>query len=96
MILCVVLQTFMYLYLSTRQDAVPQASKETFKSDKETLNQKNMDNFYTVALVMLFVAIINLGRVLKEKRSGGRTFGIVINGLAIVFLVVALIVKSFL
>lgn len=55
-----------------------------------------MDNFYTVALVMLFVAIINLGRVLKEKRSGGRTFGIAINGLAIVFLVVALIVKSFL
>ena len=40
-------------------------------------------------LVLLVIAIINLVRTLKEKKTNGRFWGVAINVVAIVLLVVA-------
>ena len=48
-----------------------------------------MGRFYILMLVLLLIAIINLVRALKEKKTNGRFWGVAINVVAIVLLVVA-------
>lgn len=54
-----------------------------------------MSNFYVLMSALLVIAIINLVRALKEKKSKGRFWGVIINVVGIILLVVA-IVLSFL
>ena len=54
-----------------------------------------MSNFYVLMLALLVIAIINLVRALKEKKSKGKIWGVTINVVGIILLVVA-IVLSFL
>ncbi len=54
-----------------------------------------MSEFHIVMLVLLIIAIINLFRVVKENKSNGKVFGIIINVIAIILLAVAMIIKSF-
>ena len=54
-----------------------------------------MSKFYVLMLALLVIAIINLVRALKEKKSKGRFWGVIINVVGIILLVVA-IVLSFL
>ena len=51
-----------------------------------------MGRFYILMLVLLLIAIINLVRALKEKKSKGKFWGVAINVVAIVLLVVAVVV----
>ena len=48
-----------------------------------------MSNFYVLMSALLVIAIINLVRALKEKKTNGRFWGVAINVVAIVLLVVA-------
>ena len=48
-----------------------------------------MGRFYILMLVLLLIAIINLVRALKEKKSKGKLWGVAINVVAIILLVVA-------
>ena len=48
-----------------------------------------MGRFYILMLVLLIIAIINLVRALKEKKANGKSWGVDINVVAIVLLVVA-------
>lgn len=54
-----------------------------------------MSKFYVLMLALLVIAIINLVRALKEKKSKGKFWGVAINVVGIILLVVA-IVLSFL
>ena len=54
-----------------------------------------MSKFYVLMLALLVIAIINLVRALKEKKSKGKICGVTINVVGIILLVVA-IVLSFL
>ena len=54
-----------------------------------------MSKFYVLMLALLVIAIINLVRALKEKKSKGKFWGVTINIVGIILLVVA-IVLSFL
>lgn len=54
-----------------------------------------MSKFYIVMLVLLLIAIINLGRALRENKSNSRILGVTINVVAIILLVIALIVGLF-
>ena len=49
-----------------------------------------MSKFYILMLVLLVIAIINLVRALKEKKTNGRVLGVTINVVAIVLLIIAL------
>ena len=44
-------------------------------------------------LVLLLIAIINLVRALKEKKSKGKFWGVAINVVGIILLVVAMILS---
>ena len=48
-----------------------------------------MSKFYLLMVILLVIAIINLVRALKEKKTNGRFWGVAINVVAIVLLVVA-------
>ena len=48
-----------------------------------------MGRFYILMLVLLLIAIINLVRALKEKKSKGKFWGVAINVVGIILLVVA-------
>ena len=48
-----------------------------------------MSKFYILMLVLLLIAIINLVRALKEKKSKGKFWGVAINVIGIILLVVA-------
>ena len=52
-----------------------------------------MSKFYILMLVLLVIAIINLVRALKEKKSKGRFWGVAINVLGIILLVVAVVIS---
>ena len=52
-----------------------------------------MSKFYILMLVLLVIAIINLVRALKEKKTKGRFWGVAINVVAIVLLVVAIAIS---
>ena len=48
-----------------------------------------MSRFYILMLVLLLIAIINLARALKETKSKGKFWGVAINVVGIILLVVA-------
>ena len=52
-----------------------------------------MSKFYILMLVLLVIAIINLVRALKEKKSNSRVLGVTINAVAIVLLIIALVLS---
>ena len=52
-----------------------------------------MSKFYILMLVLLVIAIINLVRALKEKKTNGRFWGVAINVVAIVLLVLAVAIS---
>ena len=52
-----------------------------------------MSKFYILILVLLVIAIINLVRALKEKKTNGRFWGVAINVVSIVLLVVAVAIS---
>ena len=52
-----------------------------------------MSNFYVLMSALLVIAIINLVRALKEKKTNGRFWGVAINVVAIVLLVVAVAIS---
>ena len=54
-----------------------------------------MSKFYILMVILLIIAIINLVRALKEKKSKGKFWGVTINVVGIILLVVS-IVLSFL
>ena len=51
--------------------------------------------FYILMLVLLLIAIINLVRALKEKKSKGKFWGVAINVVGIILLVVAITLSFF-
>ena len=52
-----------------------------------------MSKFYILMLVLLVIAIINLVRALKEKKTNGRLWGVAINVVAIVLLAIAVAIS---
>ena len=52
-----------------------------------------MSKFYILMVVLLIIAIINLVRALKEKKSKGRFWGVAIHVLGIILLVVAVVIS---
>ena len=52
-----------------------------------------MSKFYILMLVLLVIAIINLVRALKEKKANGKSWGVDINVVAIVLLIIALVLS---
>ena len=48
-----------------------------------------MSKFYILMVILLIIAIINLVRALKEKKSKGKFWGVAINVVGIILLVVA-------
>ncbi|MBO7220680.1 MAG: hypothetical protein J6V21_05800 [Alistipes sp.] len=48
-----------------------------------------MGKFYILMAILLVIAIINLARALKEKKSKGKFWGVAINVASIILLVVA-------
>ena len=54
-----------------------------------------MGRFYILMLVLLLIAIINLVRALKEKKSKGKFWGVAINVVGIILLVVAITLSFF-
>lgn len=46
-----------------------------------------MSKFYVLLLALLVIAIINLVRALKEKKSKGKFWGVTINVVGIILLV---------
>ena len=49
----------------------------------------DMSKFYILMVILLIIAIINLVRALKEKKSKGKFWGVAINVVGIILLVVA-------
>ena len=52
-----------------------------------------MSKFYILMLVLLLIAIINLVRALKEKKTKGKFWGVAINVVGIILLVVAVAIS---
>lgn len=52
-----------------------------------------MSKFYVLLLALLVIAIINLVRALKEKKSNSRVLGVTINAVSIVLLLVAVMIS---
>ena len=52
-----------------------------------------MSKFYILMLVLLLIAIINLARALKETKSKGKFWGVAINVVSIVLLLVAVVIS---
>ncbi len=52
-----------------------------------------MSKFYILMVILLIIAIINLVRALKEKKSNSRVLGVTINAVSIVLLLVAVVIS---
>ena len=52
-----------------------------------------MSKFYILMVILLIIAIINLVRALKEKKSNSRVLGVTINAISIVLLLVAVVIS---
>ena len=52
-----------------------------------------MSKFYILMVILLIIAIINLVRALKEKKSNSRVLGVTINVVGIVLLLVAVVIS---
>ena len=52
-----------------------------------------MSKFYILMVILLIIAIINLARALKEKKTNGRFWGVAINVVAIVLLAIAVAIS---
>ena len=52
-----------------------------------------MSKFYILMVILLVIAIINLLRALKEKKSNSRVLGVTINAVSIVLLLVAVVIS---
>ena len=52
-----------------------------------------MSKFYLLMVILLVIAIINLARALKEKKSNSRVLGVTINAVSIVLLLVAVVIS---
>ena len=52
-----------------------------------------MSTFYILMVILLIIAIINLARALKEKKSNSRVLGVTINAVSIVLLLVAVVIS---
>ena len=52
-----------------------------------------MSIFYILMVILLIIAIINLVRALKEKKSNSRVLGVTINAVSIVLLLVAVVIS---
>ena len=52
-----------------------------------------MSKFYILMVILLIIAIINLVRALKEKKTNGRFWGVAINVVAIVLLAIAVAIS---
>ena len=52
-----------------------------------------MSKFYILMVTLLIIAIINLARALKEKKSNGKLWGVAINVVAIVLLAIAVAIS---
>mgnify|MGYP006991665056 FL=1 len=52
-----------------------------------------MSKFYLLMVILLIIAIINLLRVLKEKKSRSKVLGVTINAVGIVLLLVAVVIS---
>ena len=53
-----------------------------------------MSKFYVLMLALLVIAIINLVRALKEKKSKGRFWGVIINVIGIILLITAVALRT--
>lgn len=53
----------------------------------------NMSKFYILMVILLVIAIINLARALKEKKSSSKVLGVTINAVVIVLLLVAVVIS---
>lgn len=52
-----------------------------------------MSKFYILMVILLVIAIINLARALKEKKSNSKVLGVTINAVVIVLLLVAIVIS---
>ena len=52
-----------------------------------------MRKFYILMVILLIIAIINLARALKEKKSNSRVLGVTINAVSIVLLLVSVVIS---
>lgn len=52
-----------------------------------------MSKFYILMVILLIIAIINLVRALKEKKSSSKVLGVTINAISIVLLLVAVVIS---
>ena len=53
-----------------------------------------MSKFYVLMSALLVIAIINLVRTLKEKKSKGRFWGVIINVIGIILLITAVALRT--
>ena len=53
----------------------------------------DMSKFYILMVILLIIAIINLARALKEKKSSSKVLGVTINAVSIVLLLVAVVIS---
>ena len=53
-----------------------------------------MSKFYVLMSAFLVIAIINLVRALKEKKSKGRFWGVIINVIGIILLITAVALRT--
>ena len=51
-----------------------------------------MSKFYLLMVILLIIAIINLVRALKEKKSSSKVLGVTIKAVGIVLLLVAVMI----
>ena len=52
-----------------------------------------MSKFYLLMVILLIIAIINLVRALKEKKSSSKVLGVTIYAVRIVLLLVAVMIS---
>lgn len=52
-----------------------------------------MSKFYILMVILLIIAIINLARALKEKKSSSKVLGVTINVVGIVLLLVSVVIS---
>ena len=57
------------------------------------LKMNDMSKFYILMVILLIIAIINLVRALKEKKSSSKVLGVTINAVSIVLLLVAVVIS---
>ena len=53
----------------------------------------DMSKFYILMVILLIIAIINLIRALKEKKTSSKVLGVTINAVGIVLLLVAVVIS---